>query len=53
MTGYTTVKLPKDLIEQVDRVVANESFGYGSRAELVKEAVRNFLANPNRSRPVQ
>jgi len=40
--GYATVKIPTDLIELVDKAVGR--FGYRSRAELVKEAVREKLA---------
>lgn len=34
------MQLPEDLLERVDRVVEQESLGYSSRAEFVKEAVR-------------
>jgi hypothetical protein len=43
MTEYTTVRLPKGLIKQVDDVVKDNDWGYTSRAELVKEAVRFYL----------
>jgi metal-responsive CopG/Arc/MetJ family transcriptional regulator len=43
MTEYTTVRLPKALLKQVDDVVKNGDWGYSSRAELVKEAIRRFL----------
>jgi len=39
---YATVKIPADLIEFVDKAVGH--LGYRSRAELVKEAVREKLA---------
>ena len=45
MTSYITIKLPKNLVEQIDKVLEEQNLGYTSRAELVKEAVRNFLAN--------
>ena len=44
MTNYVTVKLPKHLAEQIDAVLDQQNFGYASRAELVKDAVRSFLA---------
>jgi metal-responsive CopG/Arc/MetJ family transcriptional regulator len=44
MTSYVTIKLPKDLVEQVDYVLERQNLGYASRAELVKDAVRSFLA---------
>ncbi len=41
---YTNVALPEDLIEKLDRVIRKSKLGYTSRAEIVKEAVRVFLA---------
>lgn len=43
MTGYVTIKLPKDLVQQIDDVLEQQNLGYASRAELVKDAVRGFL----------
>jgi metal-responsive CopG/Arc/MetJ family transcriptional regulator len=43
MTEYTTLRLPRVLIKQVDDLVKNSDLGYTSRAELVKDAVRTFL----------
>jgi metal-responsive CopG/Arc/MetJ family transcriptional regulator len=44
MKAYVTVKLPKDLVKQIDEVLEQRNMGYASRAELVKDAVRSFLA---------
>jgi metal-responsive CopG/Arc/MetJ family transcriptional regulator len=44
MTNYVTIKLPKDLVEQVDNILEQQNLGYASRAELVKDALRSFLA---------
>jgi metal-responsive CopG/Arc/MetJ family transcriptional regulator len=44
MTAYITIKLPKNLVEQIDEVLEQQNLGYASRAELVKDAVRSFLA---------
>jgi Arc/MetJ-type ribon-helix-helix transcriptional regulator len=38
---YTTVKVPNDLILDVDRLIGVR--GYKSRGEIVKTAIRNFL----------
>jgi hypothetical protein len=38
---YSVIKLPKDLVEEIDRYVGTH--GYKSRAEVVKEAVRDLL----------
>jgi metal-responsive CopG/Arc/MetJ family transcriptional regulator len=43
-TSYVTIKLPKSLAEQIDDVLERQNLGYTSRAELVKDAVRSFLA---------
>lgn len=40
---YTTVKVPNDLITEVDSLV--DTKGYKSRGEIIKEALRNFLRN--------
>ena len=37
---WKTVQLPEDLLDRVDKVVKQESLGYSSRAEFIKEAVR-------------
>jgi len=38
---YIPIKLPKDLVELIDKLVGR--YGFKSRAEVVKEAVRAFL----------
>lgn len=43
-SDWITVKLPKDLAAEIDRVRHQRVLGYRSRAELVKEAVRTYLA---------
>jgi metal-responsive CopG/Arc/MetJ family transcriptional regulator len=48
MTDYITIKLPKDLVEQIDEVLEKQSLGYASRTEIVKDALRGFLAKIKR-----
>lgn len=43
MANYITIKLPKDLVEQLDAFLEQQNLGYTSRAELVKDALRSFL----------
>ncbi len=43
-SDWVTIKLPKELAEQIDRVRKRHDLGYTSRSELVKEAVRSYLA---------
>ena len=38
---YVTIRLPKDLIDQMDKLVGR--FGFTSRAEIAKEAIRKLL----------
>ena len=42
---YTNISLPDELIEEIDRVVQQHSFGYKNRADLCKEAIRTLLQN--------
>jgi metal-responsive CopG/Arc/MetJ family transcriptional regulator len=44
MTEYTTVRLPKELMNHVDTFIQTQNLGYTSRAEVVKDAVRDFLS---------
>jgi len=39
--NYVTVRLPKELVKEVDNQVGTR--GYKSRAEFVKEAIRTKL----------
>jgi metal-responsive CopG/Arc/MetJ family transcriptional regulator len=48
LTSYITIKLPKNLVEKIDEVL--EQQGYASRAELVKDAVRAYLANTKQNK---
>lgn len=43
MREYTNVALPANLIKQIDKIIKKGGFGYKTRAEFVKEAVRNNL----------
>jgi Arc/MetJ-type ribon-helix-helix transcriptional regulator len=37
---YTTVRLPKELMEEIDEIIRHGVRGYKSRAEFIKEAIR-------------
>jgi len=43
MDEYTTVRLPKELIEDIDKILRRGVMGYKSRAEFIKEAIREKL----------
>jgi len=38
---YVTIKLPKDLISEMDKLLGK--YGFTSRAEIAKEAIRKLL----------
>ena len=38
---YVTLKIPKNLVNQIDEVIGKH--GFTSRAEFVKEAIRKLL----------
>jgi len=49
MTNYATVRLPKELVDQIDSFLKKQTLGYTSRAEIVKDALRSFLEKEVRS----
>jgi len=40
---YTTVHLPIELLKIVDCIIKDGKYGYSSRAEFVKDAIRRYL----------
>lgn len=45
--GYTSVSIPRSLAKEIDKLVG--LYGYTSRAELVKEAIRRHLEEAKRA----
>lgn len=41
--GYTTIALPNVLIEQVEELIKSRKYGYVSKPEFIKEAIREKL----------
>ncbi len=41
---YISVSLPKPLVGKIDRVIKDTNYGYSSRAEFIKEAIRIHLS---------
>ncbi len=37
---YTTVRLPNEIMEEIDQIIKRKTRGYKSRAEFIKEAIR-------------
>ncbi|MEM1581601.1 MAG: ribbon-helix-helix domain-containing protein [Candidatus Bathyarchaeia archaeon] len=40
---YISVKLPKELMDEIDRIVSTGTLGYRSRMEFIKDAVRDKI----------
>ncbi|MEM2364262.1 MAG: ribbon-helix-helix domain-containing protein [Candidatus Bathyarchaeia archaeon] len=40
---YLTVSIPRELIEEIDRAISVGKYGYDSRAEFIKDAIRRRL----------
>jgi metal-responsive CopG/Arc/MetJ family transcriptional regulator len=40
---YVGIKIPKELAHQIDDIIDSKGGGYSSRAEFVKEAIRERL----------
>lgn len=41
--GYTSVSIPDEMIQEIDRVIAKKKYGYTSRADLVADAIRCLM----------
>ncbi len=50
--NYTTVRLPKELIQEIDDIIKRGFRGYKSRSEFIKEAIRRRLDEMQASRQV-
>ena len=40
---HVSVSIPRDLIERIDRIIESGRYGYDSRPEFIKEAIRKRL----------
>lgn len=41
--GYTTIALPDELMNEIDKIVESKTLGYTSRSEIIKEGLRLVL----------
>lgn len=41
--AYRGVNLPEELMQQVERVIAKKKHGFTSKAEFIKQAIREKL----------
>jgi len=37
---YVTIRIPRELANQIDQIINSSGLGYRTRAELVNEAIR-------------
>ncbi len=47
---YRSVRLPEELIEEIEKVIRSGKHGYKSIAEFIKEAVREELREVDRTK---
>jgi len=48
---YTTVRLPKQLMDEIDQLIKRGTRGYKSRAEFIKEAIRKRFEELKTTQP--
>jgi hypothetical protein len=49
---YTTVRLPKELMEEIDQIIKRGTRGYKSRSEFIKEAIRKRFEELQAAQPM-
>ena len=40
---YTTIKLPNEIVQRIKRLVDSNKYGFKSKSEFIKEAIRQEL----------
>jgi metal-responsive CopG/Arc/MetJ family transcriptional regulator len=45
--NYVTLKIPKTLADEIDKMIESKTLGYRSRAELAADAIRRRLEQLN------
>lgn len=40
--GFTSISIPDEMVAWVDRLVDQKKYGYESRAEVIKDALRRL-----------
>jgi metal-responsive CopG/Arc/MetJ family transcriptional regulator len=43
MRDYPSISIPKELTNEIDRIIKSGKHGYKTRAEFVKDALRQYL----------
>ena len=49
---YTTVRLPRELMEEIDQIIKRGIRGYKSRSEFIKEAIRKRFEELQAAQPL-
>ena len=49
---YTTVRLPTELMDEIDQIIRRGVRGYKSRSEFIKEAIRKRFEDLQASQPM-
>ena len=44
---YITIKIPRELLDQCEKLVEKSDLGFTSRTDVVKTAIRTFLMDNN------
>lgn len=50
--NYTTVRLPTELIDEIDQIIKRGLRGYRSRSEFIKEAIRKRFEELQAAQPM-
>lgn len=48
--SYRTIRLPKELVEEIEKIIRDKSLGYTSKADFVKDAVRRRIEEIKKAR---
>ena len=48
--SYRTIRLPKELVEEIEEIIRDKSLGYTSKADFVKDAVRRRIEEIKKAR---
>jgi hypothetical protein len=51
--NYVTLKIPKTLADEIDKMIRSKTLGYRSRAELASDAIRRRLEQLNSNNPTK
>jgi len=50
---YVTVRIPRQLADEIDEIIRSGTLGYKTRAEMVKEAIRLRIESIRLNNPMR